>query len=567
MIRIFILLLFTLGVKALNATNPVLLVVPEFEMKNNPLEKIGDSVEIELTVTIPAKYFHKKMEGTFTPSLGNVKFKSIRLQGEKVDGNASVISYQAGGTIHYVDKVKYHQSMANAPVMIESKITKGSKTMDTYPFEIGMGTLLTIDLLEDDFMPMIARDNFVRVEEKQRNGIIYFEPGNAKINSTKTETDQHAVFKQWLSCMIDDEWMEVSEIEIIAYSTAFGNETAMNTEKLEKMAKERAKATEQYLKKVFKEYHITKKIKVISKPRMADMELLKRAINEANLPDKDLIIRVLAMYGNDERGLEEIKKLANTYEIFEKEIFPDLHRSEIRVYYHQTYPKYIVPDHQYWIRTKPDMLEKEEFLMLANFFETTETRINGLRMMARYYPEDWRVWNNLGANLLMEGNLTEGTEYINKAILMQENDVTHNNMGVIYALNKDNKMAINYFNKCKVQSEETNHNLGIIAAKNGDYAGALEKLKLHSYNQALITTLFLGGDIAASILDEVMEMKTANHFYLRAVIGAREKDEAALFSSLEKSIEIDPSVKKRAATDLEFRFYFENDRFKKMVNE
>jgi hypothetical protein len=49
------------------------------------------------------------------------------------------------------------------------------------------------------------------------------------------------------------------------------------------------------------------------------------------------------------------------------------------------------------------------------------------------------------------------------------------------------------------------------------------------------------------------------------VVGARTARENLLFDSLKKSVEYNPAMKQKAKTDLEFAKYFDNDRFKSIV--
>jgi hypothetical protein len=48
-------------------------------------------------------------------------------------------------------------------------------------------------------------------------------------------------------------------------------------------------------------------------------------------------------------------------------------------------------------------------------------------------------------------------------------------------------------------------------------------------------------------------------------VGARTAKENLMFESLEKAVEMNPDLKAKIATDMEFAKYFENDRFKGIV--
>ena len=74
-----------------------------FSTNPNPLEVVGQEVPATVTANIPAKFFKKNAEVTVTPVLvyGTTEDAAtpVTLQGEKVRGNAPVISYDNGGTV------------------------------------------------------------------------------------------------------------------------------------------------------------------------------------------------------------------------------------------------------------------------------------------------------------------------------------------------------------------------------------------------------------------------------------------------------------------------------------
>jgi hypothetical protein len=54
--------------------------------------------------------------------------------------------------------------------------------------------------------------------------------------------------------------------------------------------------------------------------------------------------------------------------------------------------------------------------------------------------------------------------------------------------------------------------------------------------------------------------------YLKAIIGARTAKESLLFESLKAACNINPDMKAKAKADMEFARYFENPRFKEIVD-
>ena len=54
--------------------------------------------------------------------------------------------------------------------------------------------------------------------------------------------------------------------------------------------------------------------------------------------------------------------------------------------------------------------------------------------------------------------------------------------------------------------------------------------------------------------------------YLKAVIGARTAKENLLFDSLKEACSINPEMKEKAKNDMEFAKYFEDPKFKAIVD-
>ena len=65
--------------------------------------------------------------------------------------------------------------------------------------------------------------------------------------------------------------------------------------------------------------------------------------------------------------------------------------------------------------------------------------------------------------------------------------------------------------------------------------------------------------------DETTDMTAAGN-YLNAIVHARNGDFDKSIRFLSKAIQMNPSYKKEAAKDFEFKNLSENDRFQKLVN-
>jgi tetratricopeptide (TPR) repeat protein len=190
---------------------------------------------------------------------------------------------------------------------------------------------------------------------------------------------------------------------------------------------------------------------------------------------------------------------------------------------------------------------------------------------------DWRAYNNLGAMKLNEyyqtcndSNLEEALNYLQKAAALSPNNgIILNNMAIADYLSGDLAAAQANFEasaNASVQPVTQNYNTGALSILNGDYSKAAQLMgnQACDYNTALVQLLQKDYNAAKATLDCIDEVdaKTA---YLKAVLSARMKNEEGVYSNLTTAINLDPSMKKTAKRDAEFKRYRHSDRFKQLV--
>ena len=125
----------------------------------------ADSVVVNVTGKFPEKYYKKKVTCEITPVLKSasgteVALKTIKVQGEKVQDNNSVINMLAGGGFSYTDKVAYTQDMRICDVNVKIHAVVKKKFVDFEPVNIGKGTIATPGLLEKDSKAIMIPQNY-----------------------------------------------------------------------------------------------------------------------------------------------------------------------------------------------------------------------------------------------------------------------------------------------------------------------------------------------------------------------------------------------------------------------
>ncbi|MDE5574626.1 MAG: hypothetical protein K2I87_02810, partial [Bacteroidales bacterium] len=111
----------------------------KYEVKPNPLEMHGDKVKVEITGTIPGKYFWNKAVVVFQPSIvyegGQQDLKPFTLRGVKTQGQGTVINNKTGGKFTYSDEVAFVPQMEQSrlvvnPVGFPEKSAAGQNVAD-----------------------------------------------------------------------------------------------------------------------------------------------------------------------------------------------------------------------------------------------------------------------------------------------------------------------------------------------------------------------------------------------------------------------------------------------------
>jgi len=110
-------------------------------------------------------------------------------------------------------------------------------------------------------------------------------------------------------------------------------------------------------------------------------------------------------------------------------------------------------------------------------------------------------------------------------------------------------------------SDVAKYNKGILAIQDGDYGTAVANLGDKNYNKALAQILNGDNSGALTTINNSPDAQTADGYYLKAIIAARQDKLADIVSNLKDAFVKNPSLKTKAAKDMEFYKYFENATF------
>lgn len=575
-VNFYVLATCALALTACGGMNKMAKMANEVQWDVTPkvLEMHGDSVEMEITVTFPPKYFQKAAILELTPVLkyegGEKAFESKAVQGESVQANNEVCSFANGGTFKTKSKIAFEEAMRSSELIARVKATMKDKSQDLPEQKIADGVMSTALLLDKNAMTIGAADKFERITNDSKGATLFFVINKADIQSKELKKDEVAALKQFISDVAANERMEVKGIEISAFASPDGEESLND-----KLAASRMKNSDSFFKKELKKSKVSADESVFKTTSLAeDWDGFKTLMQESDIQDKELILRVLSMYSDPVVREKEIKNISAAYEEIADKILPQLRRSTLSV--NVAVIGHSDEEIKELIAANSEDLTVEELLYAATLTEDNAEKLSIYQKAAAKYPEDWRTNNNVGHISYKMGNIAEAKAAFEKAKEADaSNTVVLNNLGACAYAEGDEAAAKEFYNAAAGAGDEVSYNQAVIATKKGDYESALnlyQSSKMNSFNWALCKYLNYFStknadvfDATLGILNKIEDQDNAKISYLKAVIAARKQDKDLLINSLKVAVEKDASLGAYAAKDIEFAQYANDEDFKNIA--
>ena len=575
-VNIYVLGFCALALTACGGMNKMAKMANEVQWDVTPkvLEMHGDSVEVEIKVTFPPKYFQKAAILELTPVLkyegGEKAFESKAVQGESVQANNEVCSFANGGTFKTKSKISFEEAMRSSELIARVKATMKDKSQDLPEQKIADGVMSTALLLDKNAMTIGAADKFERITNDSKGATLFFVINKADIQSKELKKDEIAALKQFISDVAANDRMEVKGIEISAFASPDGEESLND-----KLAANRMKNSDSFFKKELKKSKVSADESVFKTTSLAeDWDGFKTLMQESDIQDKELILRVLSMYSDPVVREKEIKNISAAYEEIADKILPQLRRSTLSV--NVAVIGHSDEEIKELIAANSEDLTVEELLYAATLTEDNAEKLSIYQKAAAKYPEDWRTNNNVGHISYKMGNIAEAKAAFEKAKEADaQNTVVLNNLGACAYAEGDEAAAKEFYNAAAGAGDEVSYNQAVMATKKGDYENALnlyQSSKMNTFNWALCKYLNYfntkNGDVfdaTLGILNKIEDQDNAKISYLKAVIGARKQDKDLLINSLRVAVEKDASLGAYAAKDIEFAQYANDEDFKNIA--
>ncbi len=527
----------------------------------SPLAVVGDKVNADITGTFPVKKFAKKGILTVTPVLKfdgkEIEGETVTYVGEKVKENGTVVNYKAGGQYTQSCSFDYDPAMAKSELYLRFTAKNGKKEVEIPEIKIADGLVVTAKLATaEDNESVVTTDKFQRIIQDTLEADIKFLIQQAELRSSETGSKQVKDLQAAIKDANNDEKKAINNIEVSGYASPDGG-MDLNT----KLADNRQANAQKFLQKQMKKDKVDAEIE--ANTTAEDWEGFQKAMENSNIQDKQVVLNVLKMYSDPEERETQIKNLSNVYKTIADDILPQLRRSRLIL----TRDLIGRSDEEILAELKSDSckLNVEEMLYAATLVEGQDEKLAIYQKAADTFG-DYRAYNNMGMIYFEQGNIAEARRAYNKAIEIEPNDPdVHYNAALAAMADNDLAKAEEHLGKAAGTKGDLKAAQGTYYTMKGDYKAAKEAYGSAATNNAAVQQI-LNEDYAGALqtLNAVKE-PNATTAYLKAVVGARTNDRDAVYANLPVAIERDANMKAKAANDIEFAKFAEDEQFLAIV--
>lgn len=511
----------------------------KIKIECNPevLEAVAGNVSAQVDVTFPQSYFDPKAILEVTPVIvfegGEVEGKKFVYQGEKITENFKTVT-RYGATISETVNFPYVEGMEKSQLVARAKVLyKGAE----YPFPQdikiadGVNTTYMLVNTKGSFEPM--PDGYKEVIDEKEEAQILYLINSAEVRNSQLNSSDIKAFQETLKKLAKDDRREVKGTEILAYASPDGSE-AMNN----RLSSNRQKTAQ----KAFNQ--VTKKLdagEVTSRSIGEDWEGFKALVEASDIEDKDLIIRVLSMYGDSYVREREIRNMSSVYSSLAKDVLPQLRRA--RFITNVEFTNYSAEELEQLVASNIDVLDEPALLRAAANAKDNSTKIAIYNQAINKFGSEKAEYNK-AVVFAKEGKDAQAKEILDK---MNADDEYVKNLKGVLAMREGRLVAASeLFEGNSLANAKINQ--GAIDILNGKYNEAAAKLAgTGDKNEALAYIL-------TNQLDKAVEANTCDcprSSYLNAIVAARQGNVNAAQAGIDAASEKEYFAN-RAKKDIEF---------------
>ena len=513
----------------------------EISCEPGVLEAVGGSIDPVVKVTYPDGYFNPKALLEVTPVIvyggEEARMAPFVYQGEKVKDNYKVVS-SAGQTVTEKLHFDFVEGMEKCYLELRGVVKAGDKEFALPVRKVADGLNTTYMLAKTEGIVPFKADNYQDTYTAKAEGQIKYLVNSSEVRNQEIKGSSIKDFQKTVDAINANDKATVKSTEIVAYASPEGAQDLNN-----KLSGKRSESAAKAWSKIMKGYGLTDpEIKSLGE----DWEGFQKLVSESDIPDKDLILRVLSMYSDPNVRESEIRNMSEVFTALKGEVLPELRRA--RFIANVEYANYTAEELLKAVEENTDVLDEEAILRAATLVKDKAQK-EALYEKAVKKFNSARAQFNLGALYLAQNKLDKAAAAFAKT---DANDPeVENALGVLALRKGDLAAAERYFKAARTPEAKTN--LGVVDILTGNYDKAVQDLadaKGCCHNTALAYLLTDQLDKA----EKAIHCGSAECAYLKAIIAARRGDAAGVKANLEKAYK-DKDLKARAANDIEFAGY------------
>ncbi|MBQ0144445.1 MAG: hypothetical protein KBS78_04630 [Bacteroidales bacterium] len=507
------------------------------------LECVAGNIDPVLTVTYPANYFNPKATLAVTPVIvyGNSEqaMAPIMFQGEKVKDNYKAVP-KAGGTISQKLHFTYEEGMEQCQLMLRAtaKLKKKAYKLPTRKVADGLNT--TYMLVDGGGKAPLKADGYKAILQQTAEGQIMYKINSADVQSKQLTGASIKNFKNALDEIKNNERKTLIGTEVVAYASPDGGEKLNG-----KLSDQRSKSADKAWDKVMKNVDVADPtVKSVGQ----DWEGFQELVQNSDIEDKDLILRVLSMYNDPAVRESEIKNMSSIYTELKSDVLPELRRA--RFIANVEFKNYTASELLEMIDNNSDILDEPALLHSATLVKDLDTKVKLYNQAIKKFDSDAARFN-LATTLMNAGDL-KAAEKAYAAVENRDSDY-QNALGVLALRNGDFKTAAAQFKKAGTAVSKANQ--GVLDILTGNYEQAAENLEdAPGCCRNTVLAYILNGQLDKA--SAALKCKDAEANYLRAIIAARQGKADAVKAALAEVAKQDKALAERAAKDVEFAEYY-----------
>ena len=505
-----------------------------------PLEVVADKIQATVSVNFPNEFFHPKGIVEVVPVLvykgGEEVGRTVMLQGEKVTENYKTVP-ESGATVSESFVFNYVKGVEKSHLELRMTVLhKGKK----YPFpaaKVADGANATYKLVQKPGMLAYAPDAYQDVIDEKGEAQVLYLINSAAVRPSQLKSDDIASFQEFLKEVKDDERRTIKNTEIISYASPDGT-LNFNTGLSERRAMAANKAFENKINK-----SVGIDAPIISEAISEDWDGFKELVENSNIEDKDLIIRVLEMYSDPMVREKEIKNMSSVFSTLAKEVLPQLRRT--RFITNIEFQNYTSQELIALLDENIEILDAEALLRAATLVEDNDSKLAIYNKAIDKFNCD-RAKVNAAVTYLVMSEVDKAESVLAK--VSEKDDYYYNTVGVVALRNNDLEAASAEFAKSSLK--EAKYNQAIIDILEGDYNGAVAKLAGSGLHNEVLAYILVNNMPQAEVLMAKHDCKCAMGAYMKAIIAARQGKVSEAKEAL--AVVAEGPLAGRATYDIEF---------------